>query len=287
MKKNGQYFIGDMSRICNISKKALRYYDQINLIPSHRENYNNYRFYTDESLLAVPVIKYYKQMGFTLEEMKEFIEGHNSNVFKSIQTSFQAKLKELEKEQEKIRRKYVSVKDWYELIIEAETVIDNDIREVSIKFVQPSNILFQDQVFENDIKSSIINLEFTKHVEDLDNEITGPVIINYSSFEDRLEDKEQNIKVLQKTIMPCPEENQYLFGGHLMVSCYHIGAHENIHETYLKIGRWARDNGYILGEESFERYVTDYWTTSNTSKFVTEILIKASRPGVATPQDQL
>lgn len=30
-------------------------------------------------------------------------------------------------------------------------------------------------------------------------------------------------------------------------------------------------------EECYERYVTDYWTTKNTDKFVTEILIKISR----------
>lgn len=180
------------------------------------------------------------------------------------------------------------MKDWYELINEAETVIDNGIREVSVKFVQPIHFLFHDQVFANDIKSSIINLEFTKHVEELDNEITGPVIINYSSFNSRMESKEHKIKILQKTIMPCPEENQYLFGGHLMLSCYHIGALEKIHETYVRIERWTGDNGYILGEESFERYATDYWTTSNTSKFVTEILIKVSRPGmVESCQDKV
>ena len=279
MDKKEQYFIGDMSRLCNISKKALRYYDEINLIPSQRDDSNNYRFYTDESLLAVPVIKYYKQMGFTLEQMKEFIEGNNSNVFKSIQQSFKEKLRELEQDQISIQRKHVSVKDWYELIKEAETVIENDIREVSIKFVGSSSILFQDQIFDNNIKSSIINLEFTKHVEDLENAITGPVIINYSSYKDRIDGKEQNIKLLQKTIILCQDEHLYEFGGHLMLSCYHIGAHENIRDSYLSIELWARDNGYTLDSESFERYVTDYWTTNNKSKFVTEILIKASRKG--------
>ena len=279
MEKKAQYFIGDMSRLCNISKKALRYYDEINLVPSQRDDCNNYRFYTDESLLAVPVIKYYKQMGFTLEQMKEFIEGSNLNVFKSIQQSFKDKLSELQQDQVSIERKHVSVKDWYELIKEAETVIENDIREVSIKFVEPSAILFQNQVFENNIKSSIINLAFTKHVEDLHNEITGPVIINYSSYRDRIENKEQDVRLLQKTIMPIEQENVYEFGGHLMVSCYHIGAHEDICDTYVKIDLWAQENAYVLDGESFERYVTDYWTTNNKSKFVTEILIKASRKG--------
>jgi DNA-binding transcriptional MerR regulator len=279
MEKKAQYFIGDMSRLCNISKKALRYYDEINLVPSQRDDCNNYRFYTDESLLAVPVIKYYKQMGFTLEQMKEFIEGSNLNVFKSMQQSFKDKLCELQRDQVSIERKHISVKDWYELIKEAETVIENDIREVSIKFVEPSMILFQNQVFENNIKSSIINLAFTKHVEDLNNEITGPVIINYSSYRDRIENKEQDVRLLQKTIMPIEQENVYEFGGNLMVSCYHIGAHEDICDTYVKIDLWAQENAYVLDGESFERYVTDYWTTNNKSKFVTEILIKASRKG--------
>lgn len=277
MEKKGRYFIGDMSSLCNISKKALRYYDEINLIPSHRDDSNNYRFYTDESLLAVPVIKYYKQMGFTLDQMKEFIEGDKSNVFKSIQQSFKDKIVELQQERESIERKHVAVKDWFELIKEAETVIENDIREVSIKFVEPSTILYQDQVFENNIKSSIINLAFTKHVEDLNNEITGPVIINYSSYSDRIANKEQNVRLLQKTIMPINQENLYDFGGYPMVSCYHIGAHEDICDTYVKIDLWAQENGYDLDEGSFERYVTDYWTTNNKSKFVTEILIKATR----------
>lgn len=281
MKQKTRYFIGDMSKICNISKKALRYYDKINLIPSHRHDYNNYRYYTYEALLAVPVIKYYKQMGFTLEEMKEFIEGSGTNVYRSLQRSFKSKIEELEKEQELIRRKYVSVKDWYDLIIEAETVIDNDIREVSVKYVDTAKVLCLDQTYENDIKDSIINIEFTNFVEEAENEITGPVLIQFSSIEDRLEEREQPIKILQKTLMPTKEEHSYRFGGEMMVSCYHIGPHEDIHETYRKIKRWAREKGYVLEEGSIERYVTDYWTTKNKAKHVTEILIKASRPKAA------
>lgn len=279
MKYKERYFIGEMSKVCNVSKKALRYYDQINLIPSQRHDYNNYRYYTRESLLSVPVIKYYKQMGFTLEEMKEFIEGNAQQIFKSIQHSFRSKIKELEDEQEKIRRRHVSVKDWYELVREAEMVIDNSINEVSIKYIENSGVIFQDQKFENDLQWSIINLEFTQHVEDVDNEITGPVIINFSSRKDRIEGVDQKIKMLQKTIIPCSEENTYQFGGDMMLSCYHIGAHEDIHKTYKKMERWAANTGYILGNDSFERYVTDYWTTSNSDKFVTEVLLKCSRHG--------
>ena len=70
------YSIGEVSKICNISRKALRFYDKINIIsPDYISEENKYRYYNRETLLLVPVIKYYKQMGFKLEEMKEVLES--------------------------------------------------------------------------------------------------------------------------------------------------------------------------------------------------------------------
>ncbi len=230
MKHKARYSIGDVSRICNISKKALRYYDEIGLIPSKRKDFNNYRYYTQESLLAVPVIKYYKQMGFTLDEMRAFIEGNVQNVYAAIQRSFKAKIDELERTQEEIRRKYVSVKDWLALIIEAEMVIDNDIREVSIKYVEDSRLLFLDQDFDNNIEAAIINIEFTNYVETLRNEITGPVILNFPSRTDRMRQESQKVRILQKSLLPCRDEETMRFGGQMMLACYHIGPHETLHE---------------------------------------------------------
>lgn len=277
MKYKDRYSIGEVSKICNVSKKTLRYYDKIGLINSQRDDNNNYRYYSNESLLAVPVIKYYKQMGFKLDEMREFIEGEIKNPYNAMQRSFTAKINELKKEQEEITRKYDSVKDWYDLIIEAEMVIDNNIHEVSVKYVEAGDYLFLEQEYKNNIEASIINIEFTNYVEQVGNEITGPVILNFSSFKDRMTDKVQPIKILQKTLIPCVNCPSQKLGGQMMLSCYHIGSHETIEDTYDKMTLWARKHDYLLGEESFERYVTDYWTTRNRSQFVTEILIRVSR----------
>jgi DNA-binding transcriptional MerR regulator len=272
-----RFTIGEVSSICNVSKKALRYYDKIGLIKSERDDSNNYRYYSCQSLLAVPVIKYYKQMGFKLDEMKGFIEGIEDNVYREMQRSFSSKIKELKKTQEETQRKYVSVKDWYDLIVEAEMVIDNNIKEVSVKYIESEDYLFLDQEFENNIEASIINIEFTNYVESVKNEITGPVLICFSSFKNRMENKNQKIKILQKTLMDCKPDQTIKFGGEMMLSCYHIGSHDKISETYEKMCSWARRHEYVLAEECCERYVTDYWTTSNNSQFVTEVLVKVSR----------
>lgn len=280
MKYKNQYSIGEVSKICNISTKALRFYDKLGLITSERDEVNNYRYYSKEAILAVPVIKYYKQMGFTLDEMKCFLEGKvdvEHSIYNTVQRSFNTKIEYLQKTLEETQRQLTSVKDWHDLITEAEMVIDNNIHEVSVKFIEPSTYLYQEQQFKNDIKASIINIKFTNYVEEINNEITGPVIINFSSFKDRMANKEQPIKILQKTLMKCKESETIGFGKHIMVSCYHIGSHDNIDDTYEKISYWAGKHGYVLGEESFERYVTDYWTTSNNALYVTEVLINASR----------
>ncbi len=274
MKYKKNYSIGEVSKLCNISTKALRYYDKIGLIHSERSYTNNYRYYAKESLLAVPVLKYYKQMGFKLDEMRDHIEG---NSYSAIKRSFKLKIEELKQTQEETRRKFVSVKDWYDLINEAEMVIENEIREVSVKYVAASDYLFMDQVFDDDLWDSIINIEFTNYVEAVNNEITGPVMINFSSYKDRMKNKEQTMRIMQKTIMPCKPHEKMIFGGEIMIACYHIGPHETIGDTYEKIRRWAEGNTYILGKESFERYVTDYWTTKDDSKYVTEVMMSASR----------
>ncbi|WDP90352.1 MAG: MerR family transcriptional regulator [Desulfobacter sp.] len=274
MKYKERYTIGEVSKICNISTKALRYYDKIGLIHSERAYTNNYRYYTKDSLLAVPVIKYYKQMGFTLDEMRDHIEG---NSYRAIKRSFESKIDELQETQEATRRKFVSVKDWRDLINEAETVIDNNSCEVSIKYIEASDYLFLDQVFDNDLWDSIINIEFTNYVEAVNNEITGPVMIKFSSYRDRMKNTSQPMKIMQKTIIPCKSREKMVFGGEMMASCYHIGAHENLAETYEKIRRWADGHSYVLGEASYERYVTDYWTTRDSGKYVTEVMLSASR----------
>jgi DNA-binding transcriptional MerR regulator len=277
MKYKERYSIGEVSRICNVSRKTLRYYDKIGLIGPERDDANNYRYYSKASLLAVPVIKYYKQMGFRLEEMRSFIEGSPNNVYRAVQQSFTTKIQELKKEQEEIRRKYISVKDWYELILEAEMVLDNRISEVSIKYVEAVDCIFQQQAFDNDIEAAIINIEFTNFLDQVNNEITGPVILNFFSFRERMQNKRQSIRILQKPLLPCEEKNSTVFGGQMMAACYHIGSHESIALTYEKICLWARRHGYVLAEDAYERYVTDYWTTRNSEQFVTEILIRASR----------
>ena len=269
------YSIGKVEEICKITKKALRYYDKMGILsPDKVADESGYRYYSKKNLLSVPVIKYYKQSGFKLEEMRAFLQGTTYDFFDK---SFRTKIDELRELEKEINLKIRSVRDWHALIVEAQMVIENNVCDVSIKYIDERNLIFLNQNFNYDYMECIINIEFNNYIDSINNAITGPVIICFPSFEDKINGKCSKMKIMQETILKCKDEESIEFGGWLAASCYHIGTHETINETYIKIKEWAKEHDYICSEESYERYVTDYWTTKNTDKFVTEILIKIRR----------
>lgn len=272
VKKEKLYSIGEVSKICNVSKKALRFYDKINLIsPDYISEENKYRYYSRKTLLLVPIIKYYKQMGFKLEEMKEVLESGNYKVYKN---SFRDKIDELKRLKEEINVSYTSVNDWYDLIKEAVSVIENDVTEVSVKYIESMKVCYMEQDFANNYMDSIINIEWTNYLEEIGHAITGAVYIEFQNIKEKMEGKTTKVHVFQKGAREIDESKTITVGGKMMISAYHIGAYENMNETYEKIFKWADVHGYKCGNSSIERYVTDYWTIQKPDDFVTEILVE-------------
>lgn len=269
------YSIGKVEEICRITKKALRYYDKMGILsPDKIMDENGYRYYSKKNLLSVPMIKYYKQSGFKLEEMKEFLEGAPYTLFEK---SFRDKIDELKEQEKEIHLKLRSIEDWYGLIREAEMVLKNNVCNVSIKYIDRCQMTFLDQEYNYDYMDSIINIEFTNYIESIKNAITGPVVIQFPSFKDKVEGKCKNIRIMQETILKCDADKSIEYGGEMVISCYHIGSHSTIEETYKKIQDFISEYGYKCDEEVYERYVTDYWTTQDENKFVTEVFVKIKR----------
>ena len=269
------YSIGEVSKLCNVSKKALRFYDEIGIISPYKvDESTHYRYYSRKSLLDLTIVKYYKQMGFKLEEMRKLL---SSEEYRFLERGFLQKINELQDEQTAVNVKLTSVTDWYELLVEAQAVIENNACDVSIKFVESKEFGFMDQDYIADDMEAIINLEWTDYLEEIGNVIMGAVNITFPSWRERLDGTCKRMRIMQERILPSKPEHQVRMGGEMMMSCYHIGPHETIGETYAKMERYAKEHGYKLAEDSWERYVTDCWTTNNADMYVTEVRIGATR----------
>lgn len=74
------YKISDFSKITRLTIKALRYYDEEKiLIPSHRNEENGYRYYNEKDLEKAYLIKLFRELDFSISEIKEIINSYEDN----------------------------------------------------------------------------------------------------------------------------------------------------------------------------------------------------------------
>lgn len=268
------YSIGDVSEVCNVSRRTLRYYDKLGLIKPDEVKESGYRYYSHETMLRIPIIKYFKMMNFELTDIQLLLDGLH---YSEIVQHFETRLDETVTEEQILAERKIIIADWIRLVEEASTVIQTQMEAVTVKYLERKEYLSMPYSFSHDYSQAIINLPFTAFVEENNNTITGPVMLYFPEFaqkETYLGSQDHlDVVVLQEAIRPIPEEIRFTRNGGMFVSAYHVGSHETLQYTYQKILDWAQANRYELGSSSVERYVTDYWTTMDHARFVTEVLI--------------
>lgn len=84
MKK--MYSTGQFAKLANISERTIRYYDKIGLLKPSFVMENGYRKYSNEDLMKLQRILFFKAMGFSLEEIEGMIvENDIAAIKKSLQ----------------------------------------------------------------------------------------------------------------------------------------------------------------------------------------------------------
>ncbi len=70
------FTIGELADLFAIDVQTLRYYDKIGLlIPSHRNHANGYRLYKFDQVYQVASIRYLKRLGYSLEQIREYLDS--------------------------------------------------------------------------------------------------------------------------------------------------------------------------------------------------------------------
>ena len=65
-------YIGKVAEITGASRKAIRHYESLGLIPAPKRR-GKYRVYSDQDVVLVHMIKRAQSVGFNLNELKELI----------------------------------------------------------------------------------------------------------------------------------------------------------------------------------------------------------------------
>lgn len=65
--------ISEVSKKLNIPVATIRYYAEQDMIPSLKRNIENQRLFDDESIIWLEGIKFFRELGMPISEIKEYI----------------------------------------------------------------------------------------------------------------------------------------------------------------------------------------------------------------------
>ena len=172
------YKIGEFSKLVKIPVKTLRYYDQINLfVPSKIEQFTGYRYYSFQQIFDAKMILKLKDLGLSLEEIKEFLKTNDMNILFNKQNEYKEKINNIKKY---IDNKYNN----YKVVIGSydDYILYNGLRSAKSNYA----LSIKDNIMRYFIIKcgSLFVDDFT--ISGVQNRVCGVELLNYHFFEDNL-----------------------------------------------------------------------------------------------------
>ena len=94
--------IGELSKMANISCRAIRYYEELEIIHPTSVSEGGFRLYNETVLHKLAVIKDFKELGFSLDEIKAVLlpkpEFNKTKLLKYSRNIIQTQLKAIDKD---------------------------------------------------------------------------------------------------------------------------------------------------------------------------------------------
>lgn len=260
------YSIGEFSKINRITTKTLRHYDKIGLMkPSRIDAWTGYRYYSPDQLVLIREILAFRDMGFSLIEIKELIingpkeelldkrikeiELDITNSRNQLERTLQFRTNENRRDDMSSR---IYIKELPEVIVASmRTVVPGydtyfDIvpkmgeymKSVGAKCIEPFYCftIYHDGEF----KETDIDVEVCEAVED------------YCKESDKVKFKKIHFVEKAACIM-------------------HKGPYRTIKDSYNKLFLWVEENGYTILDNPRESYIDGVWNRDSEDNWLTEI----------------
>ncbi|AJS58182.1 MerR family transcriptional regulator [Paenibacillus sp. IHBB 10380] len=264
--------IGEFSKICEVSTKTLRYYDEIGLIhPDEINPENGYRYYSIRQLKKMLLINRLKSYHFSLEEIKAILELEEDQSDEKLCSALNRKRREI---QEKLNAFEYTLKQMSNDILNSEkgipimSYLDNI--EVQLVETQPMNIFYMRQMMSSDDYIAGYGKYFSRLYDKIATEkltmLGTPMTIYHSpEYNPAGNDTEFAIWV-EETV----KGTRDLPGG-LCAKSVVQGSYSELTSVYAKLREWVENEGYELVKSPYEVYVTDPKQSTVPEDMVTEV----------------
>lgn len=259
--------IGEFSKICDVSTKTLRYYDETGLLkPEVINPENGYRYYAIEQLKTMLFIDRLKQYHFSLDAIRALLA--EDPVQERLRAALAQKYGELQAMMDgyacTLRQMQEDMRNM-ERGIPIMAYLDNI--EVQLTETEPVNILSIRRVMRND--------EYAKYIGELFQMVqaqrltpTGaPMTFHHNPEYDPMAN-DMEIAVPVKEVV----KGTRTLPGMLCAKVVYGGEYAGLTSVYARMQAWIEAEGYGIAEAPYEVYLTDPYKVKPEEN-VTEVYI--------------
>jgi DNA-binding transcriptional MerR regulator/effector-binding domain-containing protein len=264
--------IGEFSKMCSVSTKTLRYYDEIGLMKPDEINLENgYRYYSVKQLKKMLFINRLKSYQFSLEEIKHILELEEDQLTEILRSA--------------LHHKKIAIQ---EKMTALEYTLHKMSRDISNLDKDIPMMDYVDSIEVQLVETKSMNLLSMRRMVSSDDCAFG-----YGKYFSRLYEKSatEKLALLSKpmTIYHSPEynpdgydiefaiwvgetakETRELPGG-LCTKAILKGPYSELTSVYAKLREWIEEEGYQLRDSPYEVYVTDPNQATTSEDIVTEV----------------
>jgi DNA-binding transcriptional MerR regulator len=272
------YSIGELSKICNIPIKTLRYYDEIGVLkPDKICKENSYRFYEKSKVQQFQMIRYYKSLGFKLDIIRVMQARADIPHLKNI---LQERLSTIRENINQLQKEYWGVLEWYELLQEGSSYLSSEVEslDIQVKTIPLCKVITMKYVVRDKLSDSerLINFTFSNYCNYCrEHNLVpyGPILSRFAAYQDRINDTFNELEYYIAVREYTQSENLINnFGGLSAVAAIHKGSYATISKSYTAILDRLSELGLTIRGDAFEKYIIDPWSTVEPDNFVTEII---------------
>lgn len=269
------FSIGIFSQINKITTKTLRYYEEIGLLaPGYIDPDTRYRYYTTEQLPKINKIIMLKQMGLSLNEIKEVID-YPKAIQEILVTKEAETIESIKREEYKLLklRSYLSNLEG-----------DECMKDIIIKSLPKVNVASM----RTRLKDYGDLFHLCPNVIAKEMERTGCICAVpsycFNIYHDG-EYRETNIDVeICEAIVELKEDTEILKFKEIeevpTAACIlHKGPYTTLRESYTYVFKWIEDNNYEVVGYPRESYIDGIWNKESEEEWLTEIQIPVRYKG--------
>lgn len=267
--------IGDFSKLCRVTIKALRYYDEVGLMkPDYISAENGYRYYHPEQLNTITKILIFKEMGLTIEEIM-YLTNHDL-----CDEEVQLLLAE---KQNKIRGS---------ILAEQKRLARIDAFLKSMKEEQHMNGVFikeLPEVIVASMRTIIPNYDALNTVVPAMGEkmqahgaVCREPAYCFNIYHDgEYKESDVDVEICEAVVRACKDADGVTYkvieGVKTAVCIHHKGPYTTLGKSYAKVLEWVGQNGYQITGSPRESYIDGCWNKNDPNEWLTEIQIPVTK----------